>query len=79
MSDIKASTIFLLENKFVLQEGIKTEASAVRGVLSTHHKLMTEFRTILKSMAKVGQVICMLYTFTSNNNKEWVLLGRYGN
>jgi len=40
---------------FALQENIKTEAITIRGILSTHHKLMSEIRTILKSMAKVGQ------------------------
>ncbi|KAJ8319497.1 hypothetical protein KUTeg_004588 [Tegillarca granosa] len=31
---------------------IKSEVSSIRGILTTHHKLMSEIRTILKSMAK---------------------------
>ena len=36
-----------------LQEGVKQQVSAIRNVLAIHHKLMTDIRTILKSMAKV--------------------------
>ncbi|OWF37806.1 serine/threonine-protein kinase SMG1-like [Mizuhopecten yessoensis] len=36
----------------ISKDNIKKESLSIRGILSTHHKLMSEIRTILKSMAK---------------------------
>jgi hypothetical protein len=35
------------------QDAIKDEVTAIKTILTTHHKLMSDIRTILKSMSKV--------------------------
>lgn len=35
------------------QDGIETEVNAIKVLLTTHHKLMSDIRAILKSLAKV--------------------------
>ena len=37
----------------LLQDGIEKEVNTVKVLLTTHHKLMSDIRAILKSLAKV--------------------------
>ena len=35
------------------KDGVKTQVVSIRNILSYHHKLMSDIRSILKSLAKV--------------------------
>ncbi|XP_064619648.1 serine/threonine-protein kinase SMG1-like isoform X2 [Lineus longissimus] len=37
------------------REGVRSQVTLIRNILTTHHKLMSDIRTILKSMAKVEE------------------------
>lgn len=51
---VKSHSHFILFTIFLLpQTSVQTEVNAVRALLTTHHRLMSDIRSILKSLAKV--------------------------
>ena len=39
------------------KDGVKTQVVSIRNILSYHHKLMSDIRSILKSLAKVTNLM----------------------
>ena len=51
---LQQKLVGLQESLSVAQDCMKNQVIAVRNRLSSHHKLMSDVRNLLKSMVKVG-------------------------
>lgn len=51
---LQQKLVGLQESLSVAQDCMKSQVIAVRNRLSSHHKLMSDVRNLLKSMVKVG-------------------------
>jgi hypothetical protein len=51
---LQQKMVELQESIFVAQDCVKNQVIAVRNHLSSHHKLMSDVRNLLKSMVKVS-------------------------
>jgi hypothetical protein len=51
---LQQQMVGLQDSLFIAQDCLKNQAIAVRNRLSSHHKLMSDVRNLLKSMVKVS-------------------------
>jgi hypothetical protein len=57
---LQQKMVELQESLFIAQDSVKNQVIAVRNRLSSHHKLMSDVRNLLKSMVKVSSETFML-------------------
>jgi len=54
-----AQVVMVVTDVLVYQEGIKAEDKTIKTLLTCHHKLMSDIRAILKTLAKVRLHTCV--------------------